>query len=91
MYFDKLSLEDYLNYKQSFIEHNQSWNLLNETKKYCELDCKALFEIINSFQSEIFELFKIDINKTPTLPSLAFKIFRTPVFFFSLRSRVYNY
>nr|YP_009690455.1 DNA polymerase family B [Schizopora paradoxa]QEG57235.1 DNA polymerase family B [Schizopora paradoxa] len=79
VYFDseKVSLNEYLNYKQEFIDNNLTWNLLEQTTKYCELDCKALFEIITSFQQEIFELFSIDINKTPTLPSLAFKIFRT--------------
>ena len=79
VYFDqdKVSLIEYLNYKNNFIDSNLTWNLLSETTKYCELDCKALFEIITSFQVEIFELFSIDINKTPTLPSLAFKIFRT--------------
>ena len=74
---DKVSLNEYLSYKQTFIDSNLTWNLLSESQKYCELDCKALFEIITSFQLEIFELFNIDINKTPTLPSLAFKIFRT--------------
>jgi len=78
-FFDKnkVTLEQYLIYKNNYINNNKLWNLLEETKTYCELDCKVLFDIITSFQSEIFEIFKIDINKTPTLPSLAFKIFKT--------------
>ena len=78
-YFDKtkVSLENYLVYKNQFMNNDKLWNLLEETKAYCELDCKSLLEVMISFQEEIFELFSIDINKTPTLPSLAFKIFRT--------------
>lgn len=83
IYFDqdKVTLEEYLTYKNDFINKNKHWNLSplrgDETIKYCEQDCKSLFEVIINFQLEIFNEFSIDITKTPTLPSLAFKIFRT--------------
>src|ERR1700712_2992133 len=50
---------------------------MTETIKYCELDCKVLYQIIDKFSDNIFKLFRIDILKYPTLSSLAFAIYRT--------------
>jgi hypothetical protein len=46
--------------------------------EYNKQDCKVLFDVINSFGTIIKDYFKIDIHKsyTPTLSSLAFKIFK---------------
>jgi hypothetical protein len=74
-YFDNISLVDYINYHMQF-KINQ-WNLKDETIKYCELDCLVLYQIIDKFSDRIYELFKIDILKYPTLSSLAFVIFRS--------------
>lgn len=41
------------------------------------LECVSLYEILNNFAKFIFKKFKINITDSPTLPSLAFKIFRT--------------
>ena len=73
-YFDKISIEQYKIYKSSF---HSNWNLKTETIKYCEIDCISLYQIIIKFSNMIFELFKINIHKYPTLSSLAFGIFRT--------------
>lgn len=45
--------------------------------KYCINDCTMLFNIIKSFDDQILEKFKVNISSSPTLPGLAFKIYRT--------------
>jgi len=72
-YFSKINIDEYNKYKDSF--NNNIWNFRKEAKKYCELDCKSLFEILSKFNSLIFNRFKLNINKYPTLPSLSFAIF----------------
>lgn len=52
------------------------WSLKSEAIKYCEIDCVSLYQIILKFNSLIFELFSKNIHNYPTLPSLAFAIFR---------------
>ena len=47
-----------------------------ETIKYCESDVITLYKVIKKFQKRIFHYFDLDILKYPTLPSLAFAIFR---------------
>ena len=74
-YFTNLKMIDYIKYYKSF--NHDKWSLRNETIKYCEQDCKTLYQIIRSFQKKIFILFRLDILKYPTLSSLAFAIFRS--------------
>ena len=45
--------------------------------KYCIQDSVALHQIIITFAKLIFDKFNIDINKYPTIPSLAFAIYRS--------------
>jgi hypothetical protein len=73
-YFNNISLEDYNKYYNTFIDN---WSLRDETIKYCEQDCKTLYQIIYNFQKKIFQLFRLDVLKYPTLSSLAFAIFRS--------------
>ena len=73
-YFDNLNQKEYNNYSKQF---NNNWNLINETIKYCFIDCISLYQIIFKFSVLIFELFKINIHKYPTLSSLAFAIFKS--------------
>lgn len=40
-------------------------------------DCKVLYEIIKAFNLNFIDLFNINILKSPTLPSLAFKLFKS--------------
>lgn len=75
MYFDELSEEDYSFYCKEFSGYKNSWYLRKETIKYCELDCFVLSQIIDKFSKNIFNLFRIDIFKYPTLSSLAFAIY----------------
>jgi hypothetical protein len=58
---------------------NQS-NLLefkDESIRYCIADCIALYQVLNNFNQVIYNLFEVNISESPTLPSLAFRIFRT--------------
>lgn len=77
-YYDFLSYnlnkKEYNIYSEQF---NNNWSLINESIKYCEIDCISLHQIISKFSVLIFDLFKINIHKYPTLSSLAFTIFRT--------------
>src|SRR6266567_3793113 len=74
-YFTNISVEEYNKYKESFI--NKTWSLKIESRKYCELDCISLFQILSKFNNLIFNRFKLNINKYLTLPSLSFAIFRS--------------
>lgn len=72
--FFKISESDYNNYLKLF---SNLWNLKLEAIKYCEIDCISLYQIILKFNSLIFEKFSKNIHRYPTLPSLAFAIFRS--------------
>jgi len=73
--FDKISLIEYDSYKEQFKDKN--WIFKDEAIKYCEIDCISLYQILNKFNQLIFNHFKINMIKYPTLSSLAFGIFRT--------------
>lgn len=74
-YFGGISLIEYNNYKDSYI--NKTWNFKQEAIKYCILDCISLHQILVKFNILIFDKFKLNIINFPTLPSLAFAIFRS--------------
>nr|YP_010384620.1 DNA polymerase [Russula rosea]UHA57019.1 DNA polymerase [Russula rosea] len=74
-YFDnKIKLNEYNEYKNNF---NNNWKLKNEAIKYCEIDCISLYQVVFKFNELIFNLFSKNIHHYPTLPSLAFGIFRS--------------
>lgn len=70
-YFIDLSLDEY-----NKLNHNYNWNLKEEAIKYCELDCITLYLILIKFNILIFNKWNLNINNYPTLPSLAFALFR---------------
>jgi hypothetical protein len=72
LYFDNVSEEKY----NEYLNKSMKWNLQYETISYCNQDCYILYKVIISFGIYIHNSFKLDINKYPTLPSLAFAIFR---------------
>ena len=72
--FKGLTPEEYKEYFNSFT--NGAWNLREEALKYCKQDVLALYQVLDKFNSKIFEKFNVDIHKTPTLSSLAFSIYR---------------
>lgn len=76
-FFSKLSIKDYIKYCINHKISNSTWDLEKEIVKYCELDVKVLHQVINKFSMEIFDLYRVDVIKYPTLPSLAFSIYRT--------------
>ena len=55
------------------------WNLKKETIKYCEQDCKTLYYSIKEFAKLIYLQFQVDISKTPTISSLAFRLYRAKI------------
>ena len=54
-----------------------NWNLKSESVKYCQQDCVTLHQILIKFNQLIFSKWSLNINNYPTLPSLAFGIFRS--------------
>ena len=68
---------------QQFLQNIEKWNLYDETKtkydiieyskRYCELDCYILQKGYNTFRQWMQECVDIDINDTLTLASLADK------------------
>ena len=74
-YFNNITIDQYNAYKDSF--KDKIWNFKQEAIKYCELDCISLHQILTKFNSLIFNKFKLNIVNFPTLPSLAFAIFRS--------------
>jgi len=74
-YFKNITRDEYNEYKNQFI--NKIWDFKEESIKYCILDCISLYQILSKFSILIFSKFKLNIQNYPTLPSLAFAIFRS--------------
>nr|YP_009690340.1 DNA polymerase family B [Fomitiporia mediterranea]QEG57120.1 DNA polymerase family B [Fomitiporia mediterranea] len=76
-FFDpkKVSIEDYNKYVESF--KGSKWNLKTETLNYCSKDCISLHQILINFCELVYNKFMVNALTCPTLPSLAFKVFRT--------------
>ena len=74
-YFNNISQEEYNKYQNLY--KNKIWNFKEESIKYCQLDCIALYQILVKFNNLIFDKFKLNIINYPTTPSLAFKIYRS--------------
>ena len=79
-YFNNISQEEYNSYARNY---NKTWDFKTEAIKYCELDCKSLFQVLIKFNKLIYKKFKLNITNYPTTPSLAFKIYRSQSKFFS--------
>lgn len=74
-YWKGISFEEYSVFKSNFV--NKDWVFAEEAIKYCNIDCKSLFEILVVFNELIYSHFQINIHTTLTLPALAMKIFKT--------------
>lgn len=74
-FFYNLSESEYKEYLKLY--KDKVWNLKSEAIKYCEQDVITLYKIIEVFNEKIFKNFKVNIDRYPTLPSLAFAIFRS--------------
>lgn len=56
---------------------NKLWSFKEVSIKYCELDCKCLYDILEKFNELIFIEFKLNIHTPLTLPALAMRIYKT--------------
>lgn len=74
-YFDGLTTSQYQEYCLEYTD--RKWNLRSETIKYCEQDCKALYQLLIKFYTQNFIDTRVNGSDSLSLPSLAFKNFRT--------------
>ena len=75
-FFNHLSLREYEEIKNA--HGDKEWNFKEEAIKYCCIDCKALFEVLESFNKLIFDEFSLNVHHSLTLPSLAMRIYKAP-------------
>ncbi|OAX31150.1 hypothetical protein K503DRAFT_704144, partial [Rhizopogon vinicolor AM-OR11-026] len=60
------------------IEKIEDFNIWQDKiKLYCETDCIALYQVLIKFRTLVFDKWSISIDKYPTIPSLAFAIYRS--------------
>jgi len=81
-YYEKISNTEYIDLKIKMVSEGKdiiNWNLKKETITYCEQDCKTLYYALKEFGKLIYIEFGVDISKTPTISSLAFRIFRVKI------------
>lgn len=69
--------ERYNEFAQSYKVSKEKWILKIELIKYCEQDVITLYNVVSIFSQNIYNQFKINVLKYPTLPSVAFAIFRS--------------
>jgi|ERR1700712_3979442 len=74
-YFIDITIDQYNQYIKNF-KNNKSWSLKEEIIKYCLQDCISLYQIIYKFNYLIFNKYNLNIHNFPTLPGLAFGIYR---------------
>jgi len=74
-YWTDMSFETYQSLSNKY--KDKIWSYKDESIKYCQIDCKVLFIIIQKFNELVFNEFSVNINKTLTLPALAMVIFKT--------------
>lgn len=77
-YFDNISDIEYKHILDEF--KNKHWNLKDELMKYMKNDIVALYQIVDRFSEDIFELENINITSVSTLSSLSLKTFLTNYF-----------
>jgi hypothetical protein len=65
------------NFDHLKVNYSNLDQIREEAISYCSADCVSLFQVLTKFNDLIFNIFKVNINKFPTLPGLTFAIFRT--------------
>lgn len=68
-------MSNYNNFKAQFNRKNP-WVLKKQIVKYCENDVQGLYEVMRAFTTIIWDRYKINVERYPTLPSLSFAIYR---------------
>ena len=61
---------------QSRFSSSKDWSFKLESVKYCQIDCKCLFDVLEKFNELIFIEFKVNIHGSLTLPALAMRIYK---------------
>jgi hypothetical protein len=74
-YWTGITLEQYLDMKMEW--KGKTWSFKDEAIKYCNLDCKCLFEILVKFNDLIYNQFSVSIHNSLTLPSLSMRIYKS--------------
>nr|YP_009652969.1 DNA polymerase [Taiwanofungus camphoratus]QCG70007.1 DNA polymerase [Taiwanofungus camphoratus] len=69
-------MSDLSHYNKEIIKIDDLDLWKEQIQKYCEVDCISLHQVLIKFRELIINKFNIDILKYPTIPSLAFAIFR---------------
>jgi DNA polymerase type B, organellar and viral len=75
-YSENLSYKEYSELSSKYNKNNK-WNLIEETKKYLHNDVKSLYEIIDKFGNEFYNIEKINITNVISISSLALNTFLT--------------
>ena len=57
------------------IENLSEWK--SKVTSYCEQDCIALHQVLIKFRELVFDKWHVNLDKFPTVPSLAFAIYRS--------------
>jgi hypothetical protein len=73
--YEKSKHERYLELAKEF--ENKPWNLIEETKKYIYNDIKSLYDIIEKFSKDVYDVESINISDVVSISSLTLKIFLT--------------
>ena len=74
-YWGNIPLSAYTQLINKF--NRKLWSFKEESIRYCQLDCKCLYEVLTKFNELIYNEFKVNIHKPLTLPALAMKIYKT--------------
>jgi hypothetical protein len=72
---DKSKHDRYLELAKEF--ENKPWNLIEETKKYIYNDVKSLYEILEKFSKDVYDVESINMSDVVSISSLALKTFLT--------------
>jgi hypothetical protein len=70
-------LEDISHYNKEVEIVNDLNEWKSKVQNYCENDCVALYQVLIKFRTLIYDKFEINIDIYPTIPSVAFAIFKT--------------
>lgn len=73
---DEYKSEDLSHYNKKIAKVNDFNIWKEDIQAYCVQDCKALYDVLVKFRELVAQNFNLDIIKYPTIPSLAFAIYR---------------
>ena len=77
-YFNKqFNIDNYNEYLKLARNYNKDWNLKEETLKYLHNDVKSLYEIIDKFSKEVYDLERINVTNNISISSLSLNTFLT--------------